>query len=262
MRRLLLLAASLALVAGIVPSHAQMARVVTACGATAPFPAPDAGAQTPLYVDTTGTLCAQGGGGGGGGAVTAAAGAFVSGSIVDIGPFTAAVDGLPTPSGTINSNNVLVGIYETLLTAGKVVGNSGGVMDAATGAALPNNALQAGVNTGGITASIHICGSQVFKHVTTATDTQIVAQSGTKTIYICDYSFSFGGVGNAYLEKATTGTCATLTQISQVWYGTTNVAKTDANPMYRGLNTGASAQLCVNTSAAVPFDITVYYDQY
>jgi hypothetical protein len=214
----------------------------------------------------TTNACGAGGGGTGGGAVTAVSGAFAAGSVasgglVDVFGVTP-WDGLSSPSGTVTTNNALISIYEALLNPGKVIGNAGGVMDAVIGAALPPNALQAGVNTGGVTAAQHICGSQVFKHITTATDTQIVAQSGSKTIYVCDYSFSFGGTGNFYLEKATTGTCATLTQISQVWYGAANVAKTDANANYRGLNTGASAQLCANTSASASLDITVYYDQY
>jgi hypothetical protein len=117
-------------------------------------------------------------------------------------------------------------------------------------------------NTGNLAATPHICGSAIYKHITTATDTQIVAASGSTNIYVCDYSFSFNGTGNAFLEKATSGTCATTTQIDQTWYGVANESKAAANPYYRGLNTGSSAQLCVNTSAAVPFDITVYYDQY
>ncbi len=118
------------------------------------------------------------------------------------------------------------------------------------------------VSTNGGNGVPHVCGSHVFKHITTATDTQIVAASGSTTIYICDYSFSFNGTGNAYLEKATSGTCATLTQIDQTWYGAANVGKIAANPYYQGLNTGASAQLCVNTSQAISFDISVNYDQY
>lgn len=117
-------------------------------------------------------------------------------------------------------------------------------------------------NTANLAATPHICGSVAFRHITTATDTQIVAASGSTNIYVCDYSFSFNGTGNAFLEKATSGTCATTTQIDHAWYGVANMSKAAANSYYRGLNTGASAQLCVNTSAAVSFDITVYYDQY
>jgi hypothetical protein len=117
--------------------------------------------------------------------------------------------------------------------------------------------------TNNVGATPHICGNHVFKHITTATDTQLVAASGSTNIYVCDYSFSFGGAGNFFLEKATTGTCATLTQLTGQWYGAASSGKTDANPYYRGVSTGASAQLCVNTSTFTgPLDIDVYYDQY
>ena len=86
--------------------------------------------------------------------------------------------------------------------------------------------------------------------------------SGSTTIYVCDYSISFNGTGNIYLEKATSGTCATLTQIDMTWYGVANAGKVATIPYYQGLNTGASAQLCANTSAAVAIDIAVTYDQY
>jgi hypothetical protein len=113
-----------------------------------------------------------------------------------------------------------------------------------------------------MTGGSHLCSLHTFAHITTATDTQLVAASGSKTIYVCDYSFSFGGSGNAYLEKSTTGTCGSPTQIAGTWYGVANLGKAATGQFYEGLNTGASAQLCVNTSAAVSFDIDVYYDQY
>jgi hypothetical protein len=109
----------------------------------------------------------------------------------------------------------------------------------------------------------HICSKHAFVTFSTNTDTQLVAASGSTTIYICDYSFSLNGATNIYLEKATSGTCATLTQLDQVWYGAANVAKGITNPFYSGLNTGASAQLCVNSSgSSVSGSVGVNYDQY
>lgn len=110
-------------------------------------------------------------------------------------------------------------------------------------------------------ATPHICGSRVYKHITSATDTQIVAASGSTNIYVCDIAFSASGALNFYLEKATSGTCATLTQIDMLWTLAANEAKAVTIPFYQGLNTGASAQLCVNTSAG-NLDIVVTYDQY
>ncbi len=125
--------------------------------------------------------------------------------------------------------------------------------------------VASGVNTGNVNTTPHICGSSIFKHITTTTDTEIVPISGTTTIYVCDYEISFGGTGNISLEQATAGavgTCTTITQIGQVWYGVVNAGKAAGNPYWRGLKTAAGAKLCANTTANVSIDITVYYDQY
>lgn len=111
------------------------------------------------------------------------------------------------------------------------------------------------------TSPRRICASHVYKHITTATDTQLVAGVSGSKVCVCDYEFSFGGTGNAYLEYSTTGTCASPTQMTMAWYGAVNIGKAASNPYYRGLTTPASAQLCVNTSGAVSFDIAIYYDQ-
>ena len=114
---------------------------------------------------------------------------------------------------------------------------------------------------GGVITTPSMCGSSAYKHVASASDQVLVAYSGTKTIYICDYAISFGGTVNVYLESATATACGgTLTQIAQTWYGIAAGGKVAANPFYRGLS--ATGGLCVNASSAGPFDITVYYDQY
>lgn len=122
------------------------------------------------------------------------------------------------------------------------------------------------VSTNNANTLAHRCGSYGFKHITTNTDTQLVAASGSTTIYVCDYSFDFTGVGAAFLEKSTTGTCGSPTQIDQTWTGTASVSTGKARQVtdYSGLNTGASAQLCVNTSglSSTSFDIGYSYDQY
>lgn len=108
----------------------------------------------------------------------------------------------------------------------------------------------------------HLCANHVFKHITSATDTQLVTQSSTTTIYVCGYSMSASAAETIFLEKATSGTCATLTQIDQAWFLAANGGKSNGNDYYHGLNTGASAQLCANTTTAGPVDISVDYDQY
>lgn len=121
-------------------------------------------------------------------------------------------------------------------------------------------------NTNNTPTQPHICGSKAYVHVTTNTDTQIVAASGSTNIYICDYEYELTGVGAFYLEKSSTGTCGSPTQIGQVWTGQSSqvTGKAAGNSFYRGSNTGTSQQLCVNTASlsSDELDLTVFYDQY
>lgn len=133
----------------------------------------------------------------------------------------------------------------------------------ADGSTAPANTVLMGAKTGANVASLRVCTSRKFVHVTSNTDTQILTASGSNNIYICDYSFSFSGAGAFFLEKSSTGTCGSPTQIDMLWSGGASVAKTDAKAVYTGLNTGASQQLCINTTllSSSSLDIAVNYDQ-
>jgi hypothetical protein len=117
-------------------------------------------------------------------------------------------------------------------------------------------------STGNADAQAHVCGSYKFVHITSATDTQVLAASGSTNIFVCDFEFSAGGAVNFFLEKGTSGTCGGLTQIGILHQATANMTAKASNAFYRGLNTGASNQLCVNTSSTGPLDFGVFYDQY
>jgi hypothetical protein len=119
-------------------------------------------------------------------------------------------------------------------------------------------------NTGNSSVQPHVCGSYKLIHnISSATDTQIVAASGSTNIYVCDFEFSIGSTADSfYLETGTSGTCGGLTQIGITHNGSANMTAKASNAFYRGLNVGASNQLCVNTSSAGPLDIGVFYDQY
>jgi hypothetical protein len=108
---------------------------------------------------------------------------------------------------------------------------------------------------------VPICKTAVFKHITTATDTQIAAAVGGLNVYICDIEISWNGTGNIFLEKSSSGTCAAPTQIGQAYYGVANTQKAHSNPFWNGQQAGVGNQLCVNSSAAVTIDVTVYFDQ-
>jgi hypothetical protein len=117
--------------------------------------------------------------------------------------------------------------------------------------------------TGNSQTQPHVCGSYKRVQITTATDTQLVANSGSTNIFVCDFEFSIGSAAvDFYLEKGTSGTCGGLTQLGIVHHGLANMTAKASNALYRGLNTGASNQLCINTNTVGPLDIGVYYDQY
>lgn len=164
-----------------------------------------------------------------------------------------------TTVGTTNGVSLAQVGANTVLTGNGVSGTgSQRVNIASDNTAFAVNA----VTQNNVVGQPHICTNHAFKHITTATDTQIVAQNSTNNIYVCNYSLSANGTQTVFLEKATSGTCATLTQIDQAWYLTQFSGKSGGNDIYHGLNTGASAQLCINTSAAQSVDVSVDYDQY
>ena len=123
-------------------------------------------------------------------------------------------------------------------------------------------AVQSQVNVGNANTEMHVCGSYAYKHISSATDTQLVAVNSTNNIYICDIEFSAAAAQNFYLEKSTSSTCGTLSQIGILWTLVANQAKGHTAAIYSGMNTGASASLCANTSTSGGLDIGVYYDQY
>lgn len=113
----------------------------------------------------------------------------------------------------------------------------------------------------------HVCGSYTFQHITSNTDTQLVAASGGQNIYVCDIEFSFTAAGAVFLEKSATGTCVSPTQIAMAWTAQSvgQYAKGHTSPFYQGLNTGTGQQLCVNTTLLTgggTVDFAVYYDRY
>jgi hypothetical protein len=176
---------------------------------------------------------------------------------------TAAQAGTTTTGSAVPSSAIYLGYNVSGNLTGATGTSNGLKVDGTSGTFPVTGTVTSQWSSNNAAATPHFCSSHIFKHITSATDTQAVAASGSTTIYVCDYSFSFGGAGNFYLEKATSGTCATLTQLTGQWYGAANSGKVAAENWYRGVNTGASAQLCINTSTFTgPLDIDIYYDQY
>lgn len=111
----------------------------------------------------------------------------------------------------------------------------------------------------------HYCGSHAYKQITSSGDTQIIAPSSSipgAKVYVCDYSISFNGTANAYLETASSGTCGGPTQLDMTWYGVVNAGEKGGKPYYTGMVSGSSGQLCINVSAGTSLSVGVDYDQY
>ena len=118
-------------------------------------------------------------------------------------------------------------------------------------------------NVGNTPTQPHVCGSRATVSPSTATDTQLVALSSGKNIYVCDYSASSNGVNDFYLESATSSSCGgTLAQIDTHWYTQQYWGKAVQDAFYQGVNTGSSNALCVHTAQAQTLSVTVVYDQY
>ena len=182
MKRLL----PLAFLAALLPAaaQAQQARVVTACGATAPFGALVAGGQSLLQVDLTGTLCSAGGGGGSftwpGTAALTLFGIAPTGTVPAVNAFgfgraatqepTAVADGAPVAPMMTKSGRQVVAPY----TLTEQVADGGG--SSTTTAAI---ALLAA--SGSASLKEYLAGIQCTRSDAGTTSITVAVSEGTKT---------------------------------------------------------------------------------
>jgi hypothetical protein len=92
--------------------------------------------------------------------------------------------------------------------------------------------------------------------------TQLVASSGSKKVYVCGYNIFSAGTVNVKLMGATTGTCATTTDLTPAYQFTAQTGIVQPVSNSPGLVTAASSQLCINTSAGVAVQALVWYAQF
>jgi hypothetical protein len=104
MKRILFAAFAAACLCASAQAQTMSAYTVASCGNQTLV----AGQSFPITMNLTGDLCSSGGGGGGGGAVTAVAGAYATGSIVDLGT---TADAAWSGSGNATLISVEKGIY-------------------------------------------------------------------------------------------------------------------------------------------------------
>jgi hypothetical protein len=152
-------------------------------------------------------------------------------------------------------------------TIGKfdLLGNAGVALDAATGAAVPANAVFMGAKaSSGNMAGVIACDNYAKYDASTSGDTQVVAASGSTAIYVCGYTMGIGATStNVKLDYGTGSNCVTgTTALTPAAQFTPNGGKVISSPFWNGLKTPASQALCVNASAANPVQVEVWYAQF
>jgi hypothetical protein len=168
--------------------------------------------------------------------------------------------------GTSNGVQVNAALPTGANTVGKfdLLGNAGVALDAATGAAVPANAVFMGTKaSSGNMAGVIACDNSAKYDASTTGDTQIVAASGSTAIYICGYTMGVGATAtNVKLDYGTGSNCATgTTALTPAWQFAANGGQVISSPFWNGLKTPASQALCVNASAANPVQVEVWYAQ-
>lgn len=184
-------------------------------------------------------------------------------------------------SGSASVIALLKGLYAAIITpaqlaagtniAGKfgidqtLPGSTNGTQDAATGSVgttAPTKVIGVGVKSNGNIVPSIMADKSVPVNVTTATDTQLVALSAGKAIYVTAYDFIVGGADNVTLEYGTGTNCATgQTALTGPYPFAANggEARGDGNgPL---LFVPAGNALCVKTSAAQQLSGSLAYTQ-
>ena len=285
MKHLLAFVAALGLlVTPFTVAQAQVVQAVTVASCGTPPNTPIVGGTYPVLMDQTGKLCTSGtGGGGGGGAVTAVSGAYVSGSIADLGPYTtantvayflsqiaagtAASSTLPiycanastAPSYSAGNNALSCDLSGN---ARVVIGNGStatAVKAASTAAAAADPALVVSLSPN----TTPVANASAFLNDANATATQIVALSGTTKIYVSAYSIVASVAENVKFQYGTGTNCGT---------GTTDITALMAFAANGGIAAGsgmaplfvvpAGNAFCVTASTTGPTAVNVSYAQF
>lgn len=186
-----------------------------------------------------------------------------------VGIDTATIAGsAPGTAGTASANVLSVqGIASmTPLLANPGTAANWGV--GATGSAPPANANYMGANgsgaTGGQQRGVINCDNHVFKHITTATDTNAITGVTSQVTYICSWRSRAAGVATWFLETSanTAGTCGTPTQINGVATEAANTGETWGTNFWSGLKTSAANGVCINSTGTGGVDIDIWYAQF
>jgi hypothetical protein len=107
-----------------------------------------------------------------------------------------------------------------------------------------------------------LCESVAKYDASTNGATQLVAASGSTRVYVCGFNIFSAGTVNVKLMGATTGTCATTTDLTPAYQFTAQTGIVQPVSTSPALKTATSSQLCINTSAGVAVQALVWYSQF
>lgn len=132
-----------------------------------------------------------------------------------------------------------------------------------TGAAVPANAQYVGANGSGNMKGIIGCDNSAFLDMSTATTTQIIALSGSLSVYICSIAMEAGGTTTATLKYGTGSNCVTgTTSLGAAWEWTTQTGISRGSGLGMLYKTPASQAVCITNSQAVNLHVEITYTQF
>jgi hypothetical protein len=141
----------------------------------------------------------------------------------------------------------------------------------ATGSAVPAKAAYVGGYAAGNLEGLITCDKVAVANIVTATNTQLVAISGSTKVYVCSYAIEIQGVattaGTLSLNYGTGSACATGTvQVTPAYVGST----TAGNPWSISVGSGLGALLrttagqafCATSTTTTPIKVGITYAQF
>lgn len=186
---------------------------------------------------------------------------IVDGSGNVIASTTNALNVSAVQSGTWNINNIS-GTLSLPTGAATAANQSTEITDLAsivtnTAAAVPT------IQSGTVTALIS-CDSHVFKHITTATDTNAVTGVTAKVTYVCGWRSRAAGTATWFLETSanTGGTCGTPTQLTGLASEAANTGEVLNPAFWSGVKTPTANGLCINSTGTGGVDVDIFYTQF
>lgn len=138
----------------------------------------------------------------------------------------------------------------------------------ATGAAPPANGVLItgliGGATGGFTQAVPVCDQQAFLNMTTATTTEIVPLTASRTVHICHFRLMANGTTTATFKRGTGTNCGTGTTAIDADYNLTAQVGFATGSGFGEVLSGSTSgnAVCLTNSAAVNLQAFVRYAVY